>query len=97
MKLWYKPPIYIIIHTLSGFIGYFFPVVLFFIVLYHVLQYAFDIRLFFFDLNYKPGNSLEHTGLKLFEVLIGYLLAVMVMKLRNKKEESKLKSDLEDR
>lgn len=93
MKLWYKPPIYIVIHTLSGFIGYFFPILLLIVVLYHLLQYFLDLRLFFFDLNYKPGNSLEHTSLKLFEVLIGYLLAVMVMKLRNQKGESKLTLD----
>lgn len=82
MKVWYKPPVYVVIHILSGVIGYFFPVVLLIMVLYHFLQYFLEVRFFIFDLNYKTGNSIEHTCVKLFEVLIGYLLAFAVMYVR---------------
>jgi hypothetical protein len=75
MTFWYKPDIYVIIHVLSGFIGFFYPTVFILSILYHFLQYALNIRLFLFELTYRKGNSLEHTGVKLLEVLSGFLFA----------------------
>ena len=81
MTVWYKPPIYIIIHILSGFLGYFYPMILVLSIAYHLLQYALDIRLFTFELTYREGNSIEHTSVKLLEVLSGFLIASVLVRV----------------
>lgn len=73
--IWERPPIYMIIHVLSGFAAYSYPILLFAIIGYHFLQYFLNVRFFVFEMTYKEGNSLEHTALKLFEVAVGYFLA----------------------
>jgi len=77
MKIWDKPPIYTLIHVLTGVVGYFFPWILVTSVLYHFLQYMMDVRFFAFAGTYEDGNSLEHTGVKLAEVMSGYGLMVL--------------------
>jgi hypothetical protein len=79
MKIWSKPPIYILIHVLTGVVGYFFPSVLVANVLYHFLQYFLDIRFFAFEWTYREENSLEHTFMKLVETMIGYGLAYVAL------------------
>lgn len=80
MRVWYKDPIYVIIHVLSGILAYFVPVIIPFILMYHRLQYLMDVRFFGFQGEIRSGNSFEHTGIKLLEVLAGYLLVKLVMK-----------------
>lgn len=75
MKIWSKPPIYTLIHVLTGVVGYFFPIVLVLSVVYHFLQYFLDVRFFVFSGTYEDGNSLEHTVVKLLEMGCGYLIA----------------------
>ena len=79
MTVWCIPVIYSLIHFSSGFIGYFYPVVLALGVGWHIIQYALNIRFYLFKLTYKRGNSLEHTSVKLLEVLGGFLLAFVLM------------------
>jgi hypothetical protein len=79
MKIWNKPPIYTLIHVLTGVAGYFFPWVLIATVLYHFLQYFLDVRFFVFEWTYEEENSLEHTFMKLAETAIGYGLAYLVL------------------
>ena len=78
MTVWYKPPIYIFIHILTGMIAFKYPLFLIAIIGYHIFQLVFGIRLFVFDVNLKTGNSIEHTALKLAEVGLGYALAVLI-------------------
>ena len=75
MKIWDKPPIYTLIHVATGIVGYFFPSILVASVLYHFLQYFLDVRFFALEGTYEDGNSLEHTALKLGEMMVGYILA----------------------
>ena len=67
-----------IIHILSGVVAYFYPLLILPIVAYHVLQYGMGVRFFGFQGEIRPGNSVEHTGVKLLEVFAGYLAAKLV-------------------
>ena len=71
--IWERPMIYRIIHVLSGFAAYSYPILLFAIIGYHFLQYILNVRFFLFEGTYRSGNSLEHTALKLVEVAVGWL------------------------
>jgi hypothetical protein len=73
--LFYRPPIYAAIHVISGMVGYYYPIVLWGAIAYHIGQYVLNVRVFAFDMTTRPGNSLEHTALKLLEVTLGYLIA----------------------
>jgi hypothetical protein len=75
MKIWSRPPIYTLIHVLTGIIGYFYPILLVLSVAYHFLQYVLGVRFFVFSGTYEDGNSLEHTSVKLLEIACGYLIA----------------------
>lgn len=74
MVLFERPQIYAVTHVLLGFIGSQYPAILFLAVAYQLLQYFWNIRFFVFQGRIEKGNSLQHTGLKLFEILIGFLL-----------------------
>ena len=76
MVLFERPQIYAVTHVLLGFIGSQYPAILFLVVAYQLLQYFWDIRFFVFQGRIEKGNSLQHTGLKLFEILIGYFLGI---------------------
>lgn len=72
-----RHPVYLITHLILGFIGYFYPEVLYATIGYQFLQYALDIRFFLFEGVIKSGNTLNHTAVKLGEVGIGYILAIV--------------------
>jgi hypothetical protein len=72
-----RPYIYLITHIVLGFIGYYYPIVLYSTIGYQAFQYLMNFRFFLFERTIKSGNSLEHTGLKLAEIGLGYLLAVL--------------------
>jgi len=76
MTFFERPQIYAVTHVLLGFIGFQYPAILFLAVAYQLLQYFLDIRFFVFQGRIEKGNSLQHTGLKLFEILIGFLLGM---------------------
>jgi|UniRef100_A0A6C0B1E5 hypothetical protein len=75
--MFYRHPIYFITHLILGFLGYFYPEVLYVTIGYQFLQYALDIRFFLFEGVIKSGNSIEHTALKLGEVGAGYFIAML--------------------
>jgi len=79
MTVWCIPVIYSTIHFSSGVIGYFYPIILALSVGWHIMQYVLNIRIYLFQLTYRKGNSLEHTSVKLLEVLGGFLLAFVLM------------------
>ena len=72
-----RHPIYFIVHIILGFLGYFYPNLLYSTIGYQILQYLLDIRIFFFEFKIKSGNSLEHTSVKLGEVALGYGVAML--------------------
>jgi hypothetical protein len=76
-----RHPVYLITHLILGFIGYFYPEVLYATIGYQFLQYALDIRFFLFEGVVKSGNTLNHTVIKLGEVGVGWLLAFLYVQL----------------
>jgi hypothetical protein len=76
--LYERPRYYAMSHLLFGFLAVWFPLVGILAVLYQIGQYMFDVRVFPVERRIEPGNSLQHTGLKLFEMAVGYLAGVLV-------------------
>lgn len=75
--MFYRRPIYFFTHLILGFLGYWYPEILYGTLGYQFLQYFFNVRIFMFEMSLKQGNSLEHTLIKLSEVFAGYLLAML--------------------
>jgi hypothetical protein len=75
--MFHRHPVYFFIHVLLGFLGYWYPEILYGTLGYQFLQYIFGVRVFIFEMTIKEGNSLEHTSVKLSEVFIGYLIAML--------------------
>lgn len=78
--LYQRPSIYAVVHVLLGFIAAWFPSVGALTILYQLLQFTFNVRVFPIEGTIKPGNSIQHTGLKLAEVLFGYVLGLLVQR-----------------
>ena len=77
--MFYRHPIYFITHLILGFLGYFYPQVLYVTLGYQLFQYGIDKRIFLFEGVIKTGNTLNHTAVKLVEVGVGWLLAMLYM------------------
>lgn len=75
---YYKPAIYTFSHGALGFIAAWYPVVGAVMVVYQLLQLAFNVRFFLFEMAIKEGNTWQHTALKLAEVWIGYIAGIYV-------------------
>jgi hypothetical protein len=69
-------------HVAIGFIAAWIPMIGLLGLLYQLGQYALDIRTFPFEMTYKEGNSIQHTGLKLTEMLGGYILGKAFQRLQ---------------
>ena len=76
--LFERAPIYAVTHILAGFLGAWYTVILVLAVVYQLSQYFFHVRFFLFELSIKSGNSIQHTSLKLLEILLGYLIGLFV-------------------
>ena len=74
-RMWHIPILYIVIHVGIGFAAYYSNPVLVGFLVYQTLQYAFNVRVFAFEGVIRPGNSLEHTLIKLGQTAVGYLVA----------------------
>lgn len=72
--LYPRPGYYMVSHVAIGFIAAWIPIVGILGVLYQLGQYFLNVRTFPFEMKYENGNSIHHTGLKLAEMLIGYIL-----------------------
>lgn len=72
-----RHPVYLITHLILGFVGYFYPAVLYGTIGYQLLQYGIGMRFFLFEGVIKSGNTIEHTTMKLGEVAIGYIIAIV--------------------
>jgi hypothetical protein len=78
MDLYERPRHYAFSHMVIGFSSAWFPVIGIFTVLYQLGQLLFNVRVFPREGKILPGNSVEHTGLKLAEILLGYSIGRLV-------------------
>lgn len=61
-----------------GFVAAWIPLVGILAVAYQVLQFAFNVRVFPVEGHILPGNTWQHTGLKLAEMALGYVVGLLV-------------------
>jgi len=74
MTTFSRPPYYALLHILIGFVGAFYPAVLILALIYQFSQYFLNIRIFAFEMRVESSNSFEHTIVKIWEILLGFLL-----------------------
>jgi hypothetical protein len=84
--IWSIPLLYVVVHIAIGFAAYYSNPVLVVFLVYQVLQYAFNVRVFAFEGVIRPGNSLEHTLIKLGQTAVGYLFAFAFAFARDSKK-----------
>jgi hypothetical protein len=80
MGLYERPHYYMLIHIVTGLLGAWYPIILIIGLMYQFIQYILNLRVFIFDWKVKEGNSLEHTGLKILEIMIGYVAGLIVFR-----------------
>jgi hypothetical protein len=75
----YKYPlIYSLSHLIVGFVSYKYLWLIPLIVIYQLIQYIKNIRFFFLGSSkslINKGNNLSHTIYKLFEYIVGFVVA----------------------
>jgi hypothetical protein len=77
LMIFKRHPIYLVTHIILGFVGYYYPLVLYSTLGYQAFQYFMNFRFFLFQLEIKSGNSFGHTALKIAEIIAGYFIAVL--------------------
>ncbi len=78
MGLYERPRHYAVIHVLSGFLAAWVPVIGILALVYQLGQLLFNVRVFPIEGKILPGNSVQHTGLKLAEMVLGYIIGRLV-------------------
>ena len=73
-----RPHYYAASHIFFGFVAVWFPWVGILAVAYQVLQFVFNVRVFPVEGRILPGNTWQHTGLKLSEMALGYVAALLI-------------------
>ena len=73
-----RPHYYAASHIFFGFVAVWFPWVGILAVAYQVLQFVFNVRVFPVEGRILPGNTWQHTGLKLAEMALGYVAALLI-------------------
>ncbi len=76
--LYERPSYYAISHILIGFMAVWYPVIGIIGIIYQLAQYILNIRFFPVELSWEKGNNIYHTGMKVLEIGIGYLLGYLV-------------------
>lgn len=71
---------YKISHIIIGFCAYNYNILWAAILLYQFIQYWYNIRFYIFDYKILPNNTLNHTINKLYDYVIGYLIAYIYYK-----------------
>ena len=72
MKIYDKPIHYTISHVLIGFVSSYYTWVGILALVYQLTQLVFNVRFFPVERRIGIGNSVEHTIMKLLEMLMGY-------------------------
>ncbi len=78
MAIYYKPWYYTFSHVLTGFAAVWYPAIGIIALIYQIGQYLLDIRVFPVEMTIRTGNSLQHTGLKLSEITLGYSIGYIM-------------------
>ena len=68
------PPLYFIIHVVTGMISYFYPIIIILSLMYQFLQLALNGRFFLFEWKFRTGNSLAYTLYKISQYVFGYAM-----------------------
>jgi hypothetical protein len=76
--LYDRPIYYAISHILIGFIAVWYPILGVIGVIYQLAQYILNVRFFPVEGTWRPGNNLYHTGIKLLEMGLGYILGYII-------------------
>jgi hypothetical protein len=79
--LYERPRYYAASHLLFGFIAVWYPLIGLLAVLYQIGQFTFNVRVFPVEGRIEPGNSWQHTGLKLVEMVVGYLAGILLRRI----------------
>ena len=74
--LYEKPWGYAAFHVAIGFVAAWVPWVGVVAVAYQFLQWWFQIRVFAWEGEIRSGNSWQHTGVKLTEMMVGFIAGV---------------------
>lgn len=75
-----RPPIYAISHFIFGLVGAFDTRVLILVLLYQIGQYGFNLRVFPLEGRIEKGNTWQHTVVKLYEILLGFIAGLLLKK-----------------
>jgi hypothetical protein len=67
-----RPSYYAVVHGMIGFASVWIPLIGILALVYQLGQYVFNVRVFFIEGDIRPGNSWEHTGVKLGEMTVGF-------------------------
>lgn len=78
MTLYERPPHYAVSHILLGLVAVWVPLIGILAVAYQLFQFTFNVRTFPVEGRIEKGNSVAHTGLKLAEMGLGYLLGTLI-------------------
>jgi hypothetical protein len=78
MLIYQRPYYYAISHILIGFIAVWYPVIGVIGVIYQLAQWILNVRFFPVEGTWRPGNNAYHTGLKLSEIALGYMLGYVI-------------------
>ena len=84
MHLYERAPYYFLIHILLGFVAVWIPLVGGLAVAYQLTQYILDIRFFPVEFKVAKGNNILHTGVKLGEIVLGYILGSYIKRASKK-------------
>ena len=76
--LYERPHYYALSHIFFGFAAAWFPWVGILAVAYQVLQLVFNVRVFPVEGRILPGNTWQHTALKLAEMGLGYAIGRLI-------------------
>jgi hypothetical protein len=75
-----RPPIYALSHIAFGILGAFQPIVLALVLAYQLGQYSWNVRVFPLEGRIEKGNTWQHTSVKLYEVLLGFVAGLLLKK-----------------
>lgn len=78
MKIYDKPIHYTISHVLTGFIASYYTWVGILALVYQLTQLILNVRFFPVERKIGIGNSIEHTSMKLLEMLVGYTIGTAI-------------------
>ena len=80
--MWYRHPMYAVIHICIGCISTVFPLFGILAWIYQIGQYIFNVRTFPIEMRIEKGNSFLHTQSKLNEMEVGYLMGMIFQRYR---------------